>query len=484
MIDNTLSGNKIIDNTINPIKILNYPSDGTKYLSGDGTWKVVSGGGGGTFTGCPTPVNPTDVSNKSYVDTSLTYNLTTVTYTGSLSGINANFLIFMSGTSEATSLKSSLNSIITSLGGTVSSTLGGTGIYLNVVFLSDYASTASITTISGYNDSRYDAYLYGSDILLASDTATILNNLYNSGKGIVLCIFALGINNPDTYKVTVSKMITSYNTTNSLSANLSINSSDMIATGITSLQTISCSQFTAINGATSITSTSGVNVLNYLDDFTGKGRRVDVNINSRTITTDVTTSSNNRFFLQALLWAGKKFNGTTTSTKLNLNAPELTSLKVYNTPTTDYDVVNKLFLTNNYIRKKGTITTTTMTSTGITITGGPIRLSFQMRETSTSGYGWPTRNLEITIFNNNAGNTLSTTNLRYYLVGNNTISGNGTYTETLSNGGTTASGIGSYLISGSYNAGSSIKLNITLGVISLALTNIDQVYDYYVVYQY
>ena len=39
-------------------------------------------------------------------------------------------------------------------------------------------------------------------------------------------------------------------------------------------------------------------------------------------------------------------NSTTTSTKLNLNAPELTSLQVYKTPSTNYDVVNKLYLTN------------------------------------------------------------------------------------------------------------------------------------------
>ena len=60
----------------------------------------------------------------------MTYNVNVPTgYYGSLAGVNAN-LLFIS--TEATSYNpvTFLNSIITSLGGTISATLSGTGIYI------------------------------------------------------------------------------------------------------------------------------------------------------------------------------------------------------------------------------------------------------------------------------------------------------------------------------------------------------------------
>ena len=164
-------------------------------------------------------------------------------------------------------------------------------------------------------------------------------------------------------------------------------------------------------------------------------------------------------------------NGQDVVTKNYLNS---------NSATTTY-VDNSLI---NYNKKlKGTITSTSYVSTGITITGGPIRIAFQMRETSGFG-GWKSRNQEITIFNNNANNSQTWTNTRYYLYGFNSVNGNDIYADVLTNGVETASGVGSFIVNGSYIAGSSIMLRIDYGIISLKLQNTAQVYDYYVAYQY
>ena len=130
------------------------------------------------------PENNQDVSTKNYVDSNLTYDLTTPLIT-SLSGINANLLIvgnygYFSTYNDI--FKSSLNLIITSLGGTVSSTFGGTGIYINCVALT--AISVSISSVSGY--SSYDAVLYYSYDKPATDTATKLNSLYDNNKGVIL----------------------------------------------------------------------------------------------------------------------------------------------------------------------------------------------------------------------------------------------------------------------------------------------------------
>jgi hypothetical protein len=92
-------------------------------------------------------------------------------------------------------------------------------------------------------------------------------------------------------------------------------------------------------------------------------------------------------------------NSSITSRKLNLNAPELTSLKVYNTPSTDYDVVNKIFLQNyNKMYISGDITTETFVSSGITIGNGPVNILISMVESTTQFGGDQYYN--ITIFQN------------------------------------------------------------------------------------
>jgi hypothetical protein len=72
-----------------------------------------------------------------------------------------------------------LTNVILSLGGLVSNTLGGNGIYINIQSL---AASISINTISGlkngYN-SLYDVIYYWPDFAAASDLKTILDNWYN-----------------------------------------------------------------------------------------------------------------------------------------------------------------------------------------------------------------------------------------------------------------------------------------------------------------
>ena len=80
----TITNSNVVDGSINASKLLNYPNDNTKYLSGDGSWKVVSSGSGGSsfnnaFTAnvnannykinnLSDPTNNQDASTKSYVD--------------------------------------------------------------------------------------------------------------------------------------------------------------------------------------------------------------------------------------------------------------------------------------------------------------------------------------------------------------------------------------------------------------------------------
>ena len=58
--------------------------------------------------------------------------------------------------------------------------------------------------------------------------------------------------------------------------------------------------------------------MNYLDDTTGKGRRVDINFQPGKIS-DI-DNNNNLLLLQALLWSARKIDNVTTyTTETNTN---------------------------------------------------------------------------------------------------------------------------------------------------------------------
>ena len=96
---------------------------------------------------------------------------------------------------------------------------------------------------------------------------------------------------------------------------------DPIAYGVSTLTYISnLTTFTPINGASSSSiSINGYKIYNYLDDVTGKGRRVDLSINPiDSVSSNNTPNNANRLILQALLWAGKKIAVPSLNNKLNL----------------------------------------------------------------------------------------------------------------------------------------------------------------------
>ena len=72
--------------TLDPTKISGYPTDGTKYLSGDGTWKVVSGGGGtwGSITG--TLSAQTDLQTALNAKANYSFGANNFTGTGTITG--------------------------------------------------------------------------------------------------------------------------------------------------------------------------------------------------------------------------------------------------------------------------------------------------------------------------------------------------------------------------------------------------------------
>ena len=331
--DNTISGVKIAENTINPTKILNYPTDGTKYLSGDGTWKVVS-------------VSNQDAATISYVDNSLTYSLDS-SYTGSLSGISCKILITCNDGNMNDTYKnniiSNFNRVITNYGGSTSNI---------IITIQNYQGD---TNINNY-DSQYDVILYFNNIDMTATTKnvkTVLNQYYNAGKGVVLSMSSIG----STY---IDSIISS------ASANIDDNtgiynqsSTHSILYNVSSLTPYGrFTTFTPINGSTGIGTYPYTNAIIYLDNTNGKGRRVDITAwLSKALNLDTLNNNMVLATLQACLWAGKKI-AILTSTKLNLSNPILPSLQVYNTASSNYDVVNKSYLTNYTTKYSKTLTST------------------------------------------------------------------------------------------------------------------------------
>ena len=245
---------------------------------------------------------------------SLSNNLTSIpTYTGSLAGINAKILLIYTYFFTLTDISKAYDSQITSLGGTIGTYSGSNGIYINNVGI----ETNSINTvITGGYDSNYDAIFYFSDICEpSSDTKNILDYWYNQGKGVVLASYATGSGTSTgiilgyKYSDVITKRISKYNKNDTGISGFEFllnNITHPILFGISKINAgFHCSEFSPIEGATGLGSlTNGANLLTYLDDTTGKGRRIDLNIHGQ-------NGGNkwigyDRLLLQSMLWAARK----------------------------------------------------------------------------------------------------------------------------------------------------------------------------------
>jgi len=259
-----------------------------------------------------------------------------------------------------------MNSVITSLGGTVSASMSGSGIYINIV-----NALNADNTIPAYNSSlnpNYNVVIYSgfwSGVAYGpyTNNNTQLTNYYNAGIGIVLSYQSSNtLSLPTALKIssvvnnTTTMNIVNYNISNPNNNALSYGCSSTIINGNFSYG----KNFTSLNNSISIPDTNGINVVNYLDT-TGKGRRVDINSYFDQVMVNNNTTMI-RLVLQSCLWAGKKINMTSsltiTPTTLNLSNPILQKLQVYNNPSTDYDIVNKSYLTS-FTSKYSKILTTT-----------------------------------------------------------------------------------------------------------------------------
>ena len=264
----------LINGSIQIQKLL-FTGTGTKVLYDDGTFKEIS----------TTPA--------------------VIPYTGSLAGVNAKLLIFghIPENQASTNVISNLHSVIQSLNGTVSNDLlSSTGIYINHIRLTKDINMNTILT-NGYN-SNYDAILYYAYSSADNNPTTILNNWYDNNKGVIL-----GINAMTTGGLNVSKMISNYGAeTNGGSSSYTQSSNHPILLGVNNISPVWYSKtLTTINPALGIGNIDGTNAVNYLDDTTGKGRRVDINLYPVSILqSDNTTVSGTRCILQSLLWAARK----------------------------------------------------------------------------------------------------------------------------------------------------------------------------------
>jgi len=197
--------------------------------------------------------------------------------------------------------------MIINLGGTVANNPVNPGIYINNISV---ASGSSLNTVipTGY-DSSYDALFYFNDWAPSGDIISILDNWYNNNKGVVLAAYATGLySNGTAYSNVITKHIATYNNFPSGSngnSSYTLNSNHPILYGIPNIVPSQyCSQFSPINGATGLGDLNGANLLTYLDDTTGKGRRIDMNLYGAGLSQGFTGVD--RTILQSMLWAARK----------------------------------------------------------------------------------------------------------------------------------------------------------------------------------
>ena len=229
-------------------------------------------------------------------------------YTGSLAGVNAKLLILAAtGSSVSTALpvlQTNINNLIQTLGGTIGTYSSTTGIYFNCYNLGSNNDIKTFGT-NGY-DSTYDMVLhYNNGFIGTTNDTSVLDTWYNNNKGVVLCMYDVSTN----YPVNITKTITSYsNYLYNLTNAYAQSSTHPILYGVSSvIPTSYGTTFNSINNAIGIGSINGSNAVNYLDDLTGKGRRVDINLQPADAgKIDTTSIGAVRLILQSMLYAARK----------------------------------------------------------------------------------------------------------------------------------------------------------------------------------
>ena len=233
------------------------------------------------------------------------------TYTGSLVGVKAKFLLLYCDGINANDI-TNLNNVITSLGGTTSN------IVIN--FLSIGNGGTTYITPPAY-DSTNDAVLYwdfsSSSNSGASSQATavtnLLNQYYNNNKGVLYAPY--GSSNNNSIVLNLAKNISTFSGTGSASIPTHFpqssiqQSSHMILNSVSDIYNNHVGSMSTLNGSTGIGNINNSNAVNYLDDlYNVYGRRVDLHMYiDNVLSNDSGPLGGTRCILQSLLWAGRKF---------------------------------------------------------------------------------------------------------------------------------------------------------------------------------
>ena len=280
-LNNVYSGlinNYLINNSIATNKLVGITGNGTKYLLDDGT-----------FGTCLKAINPT------------------TPYVGSLSGISCNILIV--GNDTLTTLKTNMNNLIISLGGSLS--------LINITVLTSYPTGAYTWAYNFCYSNNFDCVLIETSSLPVDLTLIdVLNRYSMNNKGVVLAQYTLTTSNnvPLSFlnkKITNTNGTMTYNLSQNITQTTAMQQSSSILYGVSSVYCENGTNiFNPVNSATSIGS-SGINgsnvpLVNYLDsNLINQGRRVDINTTIYS-TSDTTTSGLTRLVLQACLWSARK----------------------------------------------------------------------------------------------------------------------------------------------------------------------------------
>jgi len=259
------------------------------------------------------PVNAQDGATKNYVDTkvatvsggsTLTQTLTTPVYSGSLADISCKILWMTNVNTNTTGYYlhiTNLNNLIFNLGGNPS----------NIRVYNLFSITGSTTLTY---DPSFDVVIWApANHTSPANVISLLNTYYSNGKGVVISMFANSTN------TNLTKNISSSSGESNSSSSFSQvgNNSHPILTGVTSIVNPGYynSIFSSQNGSSLIGYLGTIiNLLAYLDDPV-YGRRVDLNyFAAYGSQNDTTTTGVNRATLQALLWAARKINSSSTST--------------------------------------------------------------------------------------------------------------------------------------------------------------------------
>ena len=212
---------------------------------------------------------------------------TAITFNGSLANVSCNILMIYQNASLTANDASLYNPYI----------IGYNGNTANIKITVIYVPSGTTNQLPVY-DSQYDCIFYcayDSPTNAASNLITVLDAYYNAGKGVVISAWTSG----NYYNFPLAKRITSATTSiNDSTAYVLSNSG--FTYGLGSYMPNNRVNLTAYNGSTNIGGNSF-----YLDDLTGKGRRVDL---CQAISPPSMSANSYKLILLSCLWAARRIN--------------------------------------------------------------------------------------------------------------------------------------------------------------------------------